>query len=165
MPIGKAGKGPRRILLAVAQYPKGVTREQLTVLTGYKRSTRNAYLLRLEAAELVVDDGSRFSATPKGIAELGGDYTPAPTGAALLAHVRGRLAVGELAILDELIGVWPQPADREDLTDTTGYKPSTRNAYIRRLIARELVRELPDACVTLSESFAQAVLGAKERRA
>jgi hypothetical protein len=33
--------------MAVAQYPEGVTREQLSVLTGYKRSSRDTYVQRL----------------------------------------------------------------------------------------------------------------------
>jgi DNA-binding protein YbaB len=33
---GKMGKGERVVLAAVAQYPEGAARDQLTVLTGYK---------------------------------------------------------------------------------------------------------------------------------
>ena len=43
--------GEIKILTAVAQHPGGVTREQLSVLTGYKRSSRDTYLLRLKAAD------------------------------------------------------------------------------------------------------------------
>ena len=39
-------KGERACLIAMAQHPDGVTREQLTVLTGYKRSSRDAYIQR-----------------------------------------------------------------------------------------------------------------------
>ena len=39
--------GEQSILRACIQFPDGVTREQLTVLTGYKRSSRDAYIQRL----------------------------------------------------------------------------------------------------------------------
>ena len=47
----------RQVLIAVAQYPEGVEREQLSVLTGYKRSTRDAYLQRLGTRKLVESVG------------------------------------------------------------------------------------------------------------
>src|SRR6185312_5032994 len=46
-------RGEHAILTAAAQYPDGVSREQLTVLTGYKRSSRDTYLQRLGQAALV----------------------------------------------------------------------------------------------------------------
>jgi uncharacterized protein len=47
------GQGERRILTAIAQYPASVSRETLTVLTGYKRSSRDTYLQRLHSRRLV----------------------------------------------------------------------------------------------------------------
>ena len=47
------GKGERRTLTVVAQHPSGVTPEQITVMTAYKRSSRNAYIQRLVARQLV----------------------------------------------------------------------------------------------------------------
>jgi hypothetical protein len=46
--------GEQKILGALIQYPNGLERNQLTVLTGYKRSTRDAYIQRLASKELVV---------------------------------------------------------------------------------------------------------------
>jgi hypothetical protein len=69
-------------LIAIAQHHDGVRREQLTVLTGYKRSTRDAYVQRLGERGCVSRDGERIVATPAGIATLGADYQPLPTGSA-----------------------------------------------------------------------------------
>jgi len=44
---GSLTKGERAILTVVCQYPNGASREQITVLTGYKRSSRDTYLQRL----------------------------------------------------------------------------------------------------------------------
>jgi hypothetical protein len=63
--------GPARaasaVLTAIAQHRGGVTREQITVLTGYKRSTRDAYIQRLRERGLVEDEGSTIVATPAGV--------------------------------------------------------------------------------------------------
>jgi hypothetical protein len=67
-------KGERACLIAIAQNHNGVRREQLTVLTGYKRSSRDAYVQRLGERGYVSRDGERIVATPAGIATLGEDY-------------------------------------------------------------------------------------------
>lgn len=133
------GKGERIILTAIAQYDAGVTPEQLTVLTGYKRSSRNTYLQRLKQAGLITPDGARLVATDAGIDVLGDDYEPLPTGAALRAHVLATLPEGERRILTELIDAYPNAVSRDDLSERTGYKRSSRNTYLQRMRARELI--------------------------
>lgn len=131
-------KGERTILIAIAQYPDGVERETLTVLTGYKRSSRDAYIQRLREKKLIVANGKGVVATQDGINALGSDYETLPTGHALLEHWRGRLPVGEKRILNvlvELRGI----VTREYLDEQTSYKRSSRDAYIQRLLARRLV--------------------------
>ncbi len=132
------GKGERAILIAVAQHPDGVTREQLTVLTGYKRSSRDTYLQRL-GANGYVEIRDRIVATNGGIVALGPDYEPLPTGDALREYWLGRLPEGERRVLEAVIGYWPEPADRDAITEATGYKRSSRDTYLQRLGARELV--------------------------
>ncbi len=58
-------KGERAVLIAAAQHPNGVTRQQLTVLTGYKRSSRDAYIQRLRERGYI-DAGERIQATADG---------------------------------------------------------------------------------------------------
>jgi hypothetical protein len=53
---GDLGKGPRIVLTAIAQHTAGVSREQLTVLTGYKRSSRDTYLQLLRQRALIADE-------------------------------------------------------------------------------------------------------------
>lgn len=133
------GVGEFKILVAIAQHREGVTREQLGVLTGYRRSTRNTYLQRLRAAGLI-DDGSVITVTPAGIAALGSDYTPLPTGGRLRDHWLDVLSGGEREILRLVCEAWPDGVDREAIGETTGYARSSRNTYIQRLVARRLVQ-------------------------
>ena len=137
----KIGKGERKILTACAQHTGGCTRQQLTTLTGYKRSTRDAYIQRLRVAGYV-DDGNRIVATDAGIEWLGDDFAPLPTGAALLAHWMRELPEGERACLEVAASVYPEPTDREAISAATGYKRSTRDAYLHRLGSRQLVRDI-----------------------
>lgn len=132
-------QGERRILTAIAQYEQGVTREQLTVLTGYKRSSRDTYLQRLRSRDLIVMTGGTIVATDVGVEALGGDFEPLPTGAALREHWLRELPEGERRILAELVAVWPEGMHRDDLADRTGYKRSSRDTYLQRLRSRQLV--------------------------
>lgn len=133
--------GERRILTAIAQCSDGVERDQLTILTGYKRSTRDAYVQRL-AGKGFVDVGvgqGRIMATQAGVDALGSSFEPLPTGNALREYWIERLPQGESAILYELVKAYPSEVDRDVLTESTGFKRSTRDAYLQRLASRRLV--------------------------
>jgi len=136
---GELGKGERVILTAIAQHADGVTGEQLTVLTGYKRSSRDTYIQRLTAGGYVEAVADRILALPSGIAALGDDFDPLPTGDALRAHWLDRLPEGERKILELLCRHYPDPVDRERISDATGYKRSSRDTYLQRLGARRLI--------------------------
>ena len=133
------GFGGRKILTAVAQYENGVTREQLTVLTGYKRSSRDTYLQRLRERDLVDAGPDRITATAAGRDILGSDFEPLPTGDALRAYWIDRLPEGERRILAILLDAGGSPIDKQALDEATGYKRSSRDTYLQRLRARELV--------------------------
>jgi len=136
---GGIPKGEVAILGACIQYPEGLDRSQLTVLTGYKRSTRDAYVDRLsQKGYLASDRGGKVMATEAGIAALP-NAEPLPSGFALQDFWRARLPEGERAILDVLIENHPEFVTRESLEELTGYKRSTRDAYISRLEAKQLV--------------------------
>lgn len=136
------GRGERAVLVAIAQHGDGVTREQLSVLTGFKRSTRDAYVQRLRAAGYVDLVGLKIAATEDGVATLGDDYERLPTGDALRAHWMQRLPEGERRILEILARAYPNAVDRERLSDDTGYARSSRDAYVQRLSARKLVESI-----------------------
>lgn len=136
------GKGERIVLTATAQHTEGVIREQLTVLTGYKRSTRDTYIQRLKERGFVLENGGgRIGATAEGIAALGPDFARLPTGAQLLDHWRQKLPIGEKAVLEVAVAAWPEPVDRERISEVTQYQRSSRDTYIQRLRSRQLVTE------------------------
>lgn len=150
----KLGAGERAILTAIAQHADGgVTREQLTVLTGYKRSSRDTYLQRLFAAVLIFRSGDRILASGAGRDELGPDFEPLPTGKALREHWLERLPEGERRILELLIRAYPEGVHRTALDASTGYKRSSRDTYLQRLTARRLVIAAPGGLVTTAEEL------------
>lgn len=138
---GSLGSGERAVLAVIASSRDGVRPEQITVVTGYKKSSRNTYLQRLSAKSYTAKNGDRLIITAAGIAALGFDYEPPPTGAALREQVMGRLGEGERRILDALIRQYPAPLTHETIDEITGYKKSSRNTYLQRLSARELLDE------------------------
>lgn len=133
---GELPTGERAILTATLQLGS-VTREQLTQLTGYKRSSRDAYIQRL-AQRGYVEVGSEIVPTQSGVAALP-NVEPLPTGDDLLRHWLGKLPEGERRILEEVAANHPAPVSRESLSEKTGYQRSSRDAYIQRLAARRLL--------------------------
>lgn len=136
---GDLPAGEHKILTAIAQHGDGVTREQLTILTGYKRSSRDTYLQRLRARGFIDMTGGRIVATDTGIDTIGSDFEPLPTGAALRDHWLERLPEGERRILAELVDAYPHGVPRDELSDRTEYKRSSRDTYLQRLRARQLI--------------------------
>lgn len=132
------GKGERAVLIACVQQ-EGCTREHLTVLTGYTRSSRNTYIQRLQARGYLRAEGNKVVATAEGADALGSDYQPLPTGIELQEQLMRMLPEGEKRILRALIDAHPDAIERESLSEATGYTRSSRNTYIQRLSARELV--------------------------
>lgn len=129
--------GEKAVLIAAAQF-NGIEREQLTVLTGYKRSSRDAYIQRLREKGYIEVSGSTVTITPEGNAALPADYEPLPTGYELQSYWLGRLPEGERRILEVLISAYPDAVERTTLDDTTGYKRSSRDAYLQRMKAKRL---------------------------
>jgi uncharacterized protein len=150
--IGRLPIGEEKVLAACIQYPDGLRREQLTVLTGYKRSSRDAYIQRLREKELVAVSGDRVCATDHGVATLP-HAEPLPTGRALQDFWLHRLPQGERSIFEHLIRVYPAPMRRDELDELTGYKRSSRDAYLNRLAAKELVREAGRGEVIASDTL------------
>lgn len=152
---GNIGKGERITLIAIAQHPAGVTREQLTILTGYKRSSRDAYLQRLRASEYVaiaVNEGT-IVATESGIAALGNDYEPLPTGDRLREYWMQRLSGGERVIFEVVCRAYPHAIKRTDIDQQTEYQRSSRDAYLQRLTARRLILNGRDGVKASEELF------------
>jgi len=145
--------GEYACLVAAAERPNGVRREQLTVLTGYKRSSRDAYIARLRARGFLDLHGSRIVATQAGVDALGSNYEPLPVGDALRDRVLRDLPEGERRVLEVLISQYPGAVSRDDIDQTTGYKRSSRDAYLARLRARELVAVTGDGGVKATDDL------------
>lgn len=140
MPADALGAGERKILTAVAQAnERGATREQLTVVTGYKRSSRDTYLQRLSQRGFINIVGDRIFPGVEGLAVLGADFEPLPEGDALRAYWLERLPEGERKVLEVITSHYPQVVAREDIDEATGYKRSSRDTYLQRLAARQLI--------------------------
>ncbi len=145
--------GEKKILVAIAQHGS-VERDQLTVLTGYKRSSRDTYLQRLQQRGFVGILGSgAIEATNEGLAALGNDYEPLPTGDELRQYWLNRLPLGEMKILAEIVRMFPKAVDREQLSKATGYLRSSRDTYLQRLQSRRLVESVGRGDVRASENL------------
>jgi hypothetical protein len=131
-------KGERAILTALIQFPDGLRREQVTVLTTFARSTRDRYLQYLQAKGLVESRGELVVATETGIAAVP-DAEPLPTGEALREHWMRQLPEGERKLLEVLIEAYPEAVSREDLSDRTGLARSTRDRYLQYMSNKMIV--------------------------
>jgi hypothetical protein len=150
---GPLPKGERVVLTAIAQHgSEGVTREQLTVLTGYKRSSRDTYLQRLRERGLI-QDGERILPTAGGVEALGPGFEPLPTGPELLDHWRRKLPAGELACLEVVVKAYPEGVAREEISEATSYQRSSRDTYLQRLRSRQLITEPARGLVRASDTL------------
>ncbi len=150
---GHLPKGELAVLTVAAQYPDGATREQITILTGYKRSSRDAYLQRLRTSGHVEQRGDVVVATDTGINALGSDFEPLPTGEALQEYWLERLPEGERKFLRLLLDAYPNAVTRQKLSDATEYQRSSRDAYLQRLKARKLIVVFGGGEVKASDVF------------
>lgn len=128
--------GERTILTAIAQMG-GAEGEQISVLTGYKRSTRNTYLQRLRARGYITGE-SPITATQEGVDALG-EYEQLPTGSELREWWLVRLPEGEAKILEVLAQAYPDGVDGDRISEITGFKRSTRNTYLQRMRSKKIV--------------------------
>lgn len=151
-PPSNLPKGETAVLSACIQYPDGLRREQITVLTGFKRSTRDAYIYRLKEKSLVEVNGETVTATEDGLLALP-DAEPLPRGEELQQFWLDKLPQGERLILEQLIEVYPDPLARDELTTRTGFKRSTRDAYLYRMASKQIVTEPSRGNVRASEDL------------
>jgi hypothetical protein len=129
--------GETAILRTVIQFGE-TAREELTVITGYKKSSRDTYIQRLSAKGLLVTQaGGYVEATEAGHARIP-DAGPLPTGSELVAFWRPRLSPGEEVLLNALLAN-PSGLTSERLSEMTEYKKSSRDTYLQRMSAKRLV--------------------------
>jgi hypothetical protein len=150
---GSLPVGEQKVLTVCGQYPDGVLREQITIITGYKRSTRDEYIKRLQQKGLVNVQGKAIFITDAGFDSLGLDFEPLPTGDELREYWLNRLPSGERKILEVLCSWYPSDVDRDLISEQTNYARSSRDEYIKRLSARKLVMSTGPARVKVSDSL------------
>lgn len=142
-PSGKPlGKAERALLPILAQFPDGRSRTQLSLLSGYsiKSSSYSNALGALRSAGFV-NRGEPIQITPEGVAAIGDDWEPLPTGDALAEHWMRQLGKAERTILSYLLDAFPTPCTKDDISTTTGYStmPSSFSNALCRLRSLELV--------------------------
>jgi hypothetical protein len=134
------GRGEIRVLTAIAQHADGIDHDQLAVLTGYKRRSRETYVQHLRQRGYIEQHGRHVVATATGIAALGLDFKPLPpSGEALRNHWMPRLTGGERRILSYLIDNHPQAMPPAVVGEACNYRRRSTETYLQRLIARRLV--------------------------
>ena len=138
-PGAKLPEGEKKVLIAIASDENGVTREQITLLSSYKRSTRDAYIQRLIAKDFAMQSGDVITITPEGVEALGSDYKPLPTGRELAQHYIDTLPDGERRIFEFVYNA-REAVTRDQISEATTYQRSTRDAYIQRLQRRQLLK-------------------------
>jgi hypothetical protein len=144
-------KGERSVLQVLAQHGPS-KRLQISVFCGFARSTRDAYIQRLQGKGFVETNGDYVSMTSEGAAALG-SWEALPTGRDLQAWWLDRLPGGEARVLEILCAQGRQVAvDRERISQATGFARSTRDAYIQRL-GQKLLVDTSGGSVMASESL------------
>lgn len=136
---GELAKGEKAVLIACGSFTNGLLRTQITVLTQYARSSRDTYLHRLKIKGYISTDGDKIQITNDGVAILGDDYKPLPTGDALMQHWLNTLPKGEKVLLELIAGEYPNSISREELTNKTGYARSSRDTYLHRMASKEII--------------------------
>lgn len=134
--------GLRRMLIALAQRPQGLTRARLGIRAGLspKTGTFATYLGRLRSNGWVSGDRTQIVITEAGLQALG-SYDPLPTGPDLAAYWLHELGGGMARMLQAAIDAYPQPIAREamgraaNLSDKTG----SFATYLGRLRSLELI--------------------------
>ncbi len=135
-------RGERRILLALAQHPTGITMAKLALLTEYKKGGGglNNLLSALRTAGKI-GRSEPVRILPRGLEALG-PFEPLPRrGRALIEHWLGQLGKAEVAALRVLVDVYPRAVPGDELAQWSGYKPGTGgfNNALSRLRTLELI--------------------------
>jgi predicted transcriptional regulator len=145
-------KGEKAVLAVLAQHGPS-KRLQISVFTGFARSTRDTYLQRLTGKGFVETSGDSASITESGLQALG-PFEPLPVGTELREWWLRQLPKGEAAILEYFCRSGePVTVDRETLTGQTGFARSTRDTYIQRLTQKLLVTSNSTGVIASADLF------------
>jgi uncharacterized protein len=139
--VGKSGL--RRMLIALAQRPQGLTRRQLGLRArvSAKGGSFDTYLSKARVNGWVISEGERVVITDAGITALG-SYEPLPEGEALLQHYLNEFgSSGAARMLRALADTYPNTLSRAELSEASGVSAAggSFDTYLSRLRTLELV--------------------------
>lgn len=135
--------GLRRMLVALAQCPQGLTKRQIGIRAGLssKSGTFATYLGRARSEKWIIDRNDIRCITEAGLAALG-DFDPLPTGPQLAQYWLGELGnSGAARILRVLVDAYPETLDDATVGVRAGLssKSGTYATYCGKLRGLELI--------------------------
>lgn len=143
-PSSSVGGGLQRILIALAQNPKGLTKKQIGIRAqlSSKSGTFSTYLSRGRTEGLIestVGTSNHFAITEAGLASLG-SYEPLPTGLALQDYWISSLSGGASRMLQALCNAYPNNMTDEELGQAAevSHKSGTFSTYLSKIRTLEL---------------------------
>jgi len=154
----KLARSERLVLTVLAQRGEQ-TQQQVAMLTGYAVNGGgfNNALGALRSAGMLEGTKSGLRATQSGLDALGA-FEPMPTGQALIDFWLSKFGKAERLILEYLIGVWPEPASRDDIAAATGYEPNGGgfNNAIGKLRTLTLLKGERGQPITVTDELGEA---------
>ena len=140
--VQRGNSGLRRILIALAQRPQGLTARQIGVRAGLASGsgTFSNYMSTARTLGWIEGRGTT-TITPAGLEALG-SYSPLPEGRALAEHWLGGLGnSGAARILRTLLDAHPHALDTNTIAERTGMaaKSGTFSNYMSKLRTLELI--------------------------
>ncbi len=148
--------GLRRMIIALAQRPQGMSARQLGVRAGLSSSsgTFSTYLGKGRSNGWIDGPRERMTITDGGLAALG-DFDPLPSGPALLAYWIAELGGGAARMLEALAQVYPESMTAERLSECAALSSNsgTFSTYLGKLRTLELVEGSRDALRASAELF------------
>ncbi len=135
--------GLRRMLIALAQRPQGLSAQQLGVRAGLssKSGTFTTYMGRARSSDWINGSRNHLVITDAGLKALG-EWDPLPTGSALLQYWLGQLGSGGASrMLQALADAYPNSLTKQELAQAAGMtgNSGTFTTYLGRLRSLELI--------------------------
>lgn len=157
LPTNRAGSsGMKRIMIALAQCPNGLTSRQIGVRAGLssRSGTFATYLGKLRSLGYIAGGrGGSIKITETGIASIG-DYEPLPTGHALFQYWMRELGQSGAARILGALHSRPSGLSREAILEVTGMSNSgTFATYMGKLRALDLIQKISPSEFRASEDL------------
>ena len=143
-PESSVGRGGlRRILIALAQRPSGLTNRQIGIRAGLssQSGTFSTYLGRARSSGWIIDEGEKRRITQEGLNALG-EFESLPEGDALLAYWLSELGSGGASrMLRAVADAYPNALSNEEIGEASGVSSAsgTFSTYMGRLRGLELI--------------------------